>query len=94
MRLGPRDYLQEHSDIEIVGEARNGQETIELVCGIPVDVLMMDLNMPGPQRHRCRGVNPRGRANGRRTDSVLASAAQLAAGGDDAPHHRLSALEF
>jgi two-component system, NarL family, invasion response regulator UvrY len=47
VRLGLRDYLQQHADIEVAGEAGNGQEALELVRNVPLDVLVMDLNMPG-----------------------------------------------
>lgn len=33
-------------DIEVVGEASNGQEAIDLVTGTEVDVLLLDLAMP------------------------------------------------
>lgn len=35
-----------HFDIQIVGQARDGQELIELIRSSPFDLLLMDLNMP------------------------------------------------
>ena len=34
------------SDIEVVGQAGDGQEAIDLVASTPVDVLLLDLAMP------------------------------------------------
>jgi two-component system invasion response regulator UvrY len=47
VRLGLREFFHEHEDLQVVGEAADGREAIELVRRTKVDVLMMDLNMPG-----------------------------------------------
>jgi len=38
--------LQEDSGIEVVGEACNGKELLELLSHTPADVVLMDINMP------------------------------------------------
>lgn len=46
IRLGYRKLLDGKSDIQIVGEASNGREAIELVEKCNPDVLILDLQMP------------------------------------------------
>ena len=41
-----RTLLEEQSDIEVIAEARNGREAIELVQQLRPDLVTMDLNMP------------------------------------------------
>jgi len=45
-RRGLMEVLEEEPDMEVVGEARNGQEAIEQVDQLSPDVVFMDLNMP------------------------------------------------
>ena len=45
-RSGLRTLLATHDDIEIVGEAKNGEEAIELAASLQPDVILMDLRMP------------------------------------------------
>jgi two-component system response regulator NreC len=47
LRTGLRLLLDAESDIEVVGEAKNGQEAIPLVQEIKPDVIILDLTMPG-----------------------------------------------
>src|SRR5690606_41509767 len=47
VRSGLRQYLSEHVDLRVVGEASNGREAIDLVRQQDIDVLVMDLSMPG-----------------------------------------------
>lgn len=47
VRAGLRAVLGGAPDIEIVGEASNGQEAIALVEQLDPDVIVMDLSMPG-----------------------------------------------
>ena len=47
VRSGLRQYLSEHVDVRVVGEAANGREALDLVRNTAVDVLIMDLSMPG-----------------------------------------------
>jgi len=47
VRSGLRQYLSEQVDLRVTGEAANGQQALELVRGGEVDVLVMDLSMPG-----------------------------------------------
>jgi len=46
-RRGLMEVLEEEDDIEVIGEARNGQEAIEQAEVLSPDVVCMDLNMPG-----------------------------------------------
>ena len=46
-RRGLMEVLEEESDMEVIGEARNGQEAITQVEELSPDVVFMDLNMPG-----------------------------------------------
>ena len=46
VRTGLRQYLSEHVDLRVTGEAANGREALELARGGETDVLLMDLSMP------------------------------------------------
>lgn len=47
VRSGLRDYLDSQPDLQVVGEGANGRDALTLVKTLPVDVLLMDLCMPG-----------------------------------------------
>ena len=46
VRLGLKSFLNLQSDIEIVGEASNGQKGIDLAIELKPDVVVMDIIMP------------------------------------------------
>ncbi len=46
VRQGLRSYLDMYEDIQVVGEAGNGREAIELAAQLRPDVILMDLVMP------------------------------------------------
>ena len=46
VRSGLRQYLAEHVDLRVTGEAINGREALELARGGEVDVMLMDISMP------------------------------------------------
>ena len=46
VRQGFRMILSAHSDLEIVGEAGNGREAVELAANLRPDVVVMDVAMP------------------------------------------------
>jgi DNA-binding NarL/FixJ family response regulator len=46
VRSGLRQFLSEHVDMRVTGEAANGREALELARGGEVDVLLLDLSMP------------------------------------------------
>ncbi len=47
VRSGLRQYFEDESDLQVVGEAASGGEAIDLVRKTEMDVLLMDLSMPG-----------------------------------------------
>ncbi len=47
IRTGVRGILDKAPDIEVAAEASNGEEAVDLVRRIPLDVVLMDVNMPG-----------------------------------------------
>src|SRR6476620_12010056 len=47
VRAGLKQFLSEMVDLRVVGEAASGREAIDLVRNTEMDVLVMDLSMPG-----------------------------------------------
>lgn len=47
VRSGLKQFMAEHADLRVEGEAANGREAIDLVRTVALDVLIMDLSMPG-----------------------------------------------
>lgn len=47
VRRGLRDIVDASPDIRVVGEAAHGHEVERLVTGVPVDLLILDISMPG-----------------------------------------------
>ena len=48
VRVGLRRILEEADGIRVVGEAVSGDEALERLAAAPVDVLLLDISMPGP----------------------------------------------
>jgi CheY-like chemotaxis protein len=46
MRQGLRSVLEAHTDIEIIGEASDGQEAVMMADALRPAVVVMDINMP------------------------------------------------
>src|SRR5687767_12608860 len=46
IRDGIKALLKDKEDIQVVGEASNGKELLDLLATTPADVVMMDVNMP------------------------------------------------
>jgi DNA-binding NarL/FixJ family response regulator len=46
VREGIKTLLEKQADIQVVGEARNGEETIALTRELSPDVVLMDITMP------------------------------------------------
>ncbi|MBH1964319.1 MAG: response regulator transcription factor [Comamonadaceae bacterium] len=47
VRTGLKQFFSEHVDLRVAGEASTGREAIDLVRTTELDVLVMDLSMPG-----------------------------------------------
>ncbi|MRD45677.1 response regulator transcription factor [Caenimonas koreensis] len=47
VRAGLKQFLSEMVDLRVVGEAASGREAIDLVRTCDMDVMIMDLSMPG-----------------------------------------------
>ncbi len=47
VRQGLRTFLGLHDDIEVVGEAHDGERALEVIAALEPDVVLMDLVMPG-----------------------------------------------
>ncbi|MHB8488630.1 MAG: response regulator [Candidatus Dormibacteria bacterium] len=46
VRAGLRTLLDEEPDVEVVGDACNGEEAVTLVASLTPDVVLMDIRMP------------------------------------------------
>lgn len=47
VRSGLRQFLSEHVDLRVAGEAGSAAEAVALVRGTQIDVLLLDVSMPG-----------------------------------------------
>jgi two-component system invasion response regulator UvrY len=46
-RTGIEALLNAAEDIAVVGIARSGEEAVDTIASLPVDIVLMDVNMPG-----------------------------------------------
>ncbi|TWT27538.1 response regulator transcription factor [Planomicrobium sp. CPCC 101110] len=46
VRIGVSAYLQAQKDMEVIGEAANGKEAVEMALALRPDVILMDMVMP------------------------------------------------
>src|SRR5262245_39570844 len=46
-RSGLQTMLAAHQDMQVIGEARDGKEVVELAASLQPDVILMDVRMPG-----------------------------------------------
>lgn len=46
VRKGVREFLEEEPDIEVIGEASDGQQAVDLAVQLQPDVIVMDIKMP------------------------------------------------
>jgi DNA-binding NarL/FixJ family response regulator len=51
VRRGIREFLEEENDLQVVAEAENGLQAIDLVRTHQPDVAVLDIQMPG-----CNGI--------------------------------------
>ena len=47
VRTGIKRLLEDSKKVKIVGEASNGEESLDLSLSLKPDVILMDVNMPG-----------------------------------------------
>ncbi|MFD9961893.1 response regulator [Amycolatopsis sp. NPDC058986] len=47
LRAGIRLILQQEEDIDVVAEAEDSEEAVKLACQTPLDVVLIDIRMPG-----------------------------------------------
>ncbi|WP_088008632.1 response regulator [Indiicoccus explosivorum] len=47
VRIGVSAYLQAQADMEVVGEAADGKEAVEMALRLRPDIVLMDMVMPG-----------------------------------------------
>ena len=47
LRAGIRALLKLHADFDVIGEAADGSEALDMIKSCAPDVVLMDLNMPG-----------------------------------------------
>jgi len=48
LRAGLRALLNAEDDLEVTGEAASGDEVLQVAAEIQPDIVLLDLNMPGP----------------------------------------------
>ena len=47
VRTGLRLILEDHKDIDVIGEAGSGEDAVSLTDKLHPDIVLMDINMPG-----------------------------------------------
>jgi DNA-binding NarL/FixJ family response regulator len=48
VRDGIKHIVEQHAAIKVVGEAADGDTVLSLLKSLPIDVLLLDVSMPGP----------------------------------------------
>jgi NarL family two-component system response regulator LiaR len=46
VREGTREILEHYPDLDVVGEAEDGNQAVQLTCQLQPDVVLMDIGMP------------------------------------------------
>jgi len=46
VREGTREILEHYPDLQVVGEAEDGEQAVQLACQLQPDVVLMDIGMP------------------------------------------------
>jgi two-component system, NarL family, response regulator DevR len=58
VRLGLRALLEHHSQFEVIGDAANAKEAIEVVGRLHPDIVLMDIRLPGTSGiEACEEIN-------------------------------------
>ena len=53
VRKGLRQIVSEEPDMTVVADTGEGREVLRLVEELPLDVIVLDMNMPGYPDWRC-----------------------------------------
>lgn len=53
LRSGLKMLIESRSDLEVIGTAGNGADTLNLLRNTPADILVLDLSMPGMDGIEC-----------------------------------------
>ncbi len=89
VRQGLRSVLDAYEDIQMVGEARNGEEAVQLVDQLRPAVVVMDINMP-----KMNGIEATGRIKRRYPDTIVIGLSVNAALENQEAMRRAGALSF
>ena len=94
VRSGLKQFFSDHVDLRVVGEAASGREAIDLVRNVELDILVMDLSMPGQS-----GIDALAMIRAKAPDVGILTVAELLAQQlnrpkDVAAHEQLSEREF
>ena len=60
VRRGFRRMLEDEGDLQVSGEASNGEDAVRLARELRPDVIVMDCALPGHERPRGGAPDPRG----------------------------------
>ena len=66
VRQGLRSVLEAYTDVEVVGEASNGEEAVEMVQQLRPSLVVMDINMP-----KMNGVDATAIIKARQRDTIV-----------------------
>lgn len=86
MRQGLRTMLEHYADIQLVGEAKDGQEAVEFVDRLHPQVVIMDINMP-----RLNGIEATARIKARYPEICIIGISVNAAGNNQEAMRRAGA---
>jgi DNA-binding NarL/FixJ family response regulator len=77
VRQGLRAVLESYPDVEVVGEAGNGEEAVELVERLQPTIVVMDINMP-----KMNGIKATAQITSRFSD-IIVIGLSVQAGGEN-----------
>ena len=89
VRQGLRAVLDAYADIELVGEAGNGEEAVQLAGKLRPAVIMMDINMP-----KMNGIEATAQIKSRYPEIIVIGLSVNAAQEDQEAMKRAGAVRF